>query len=86
MIIEFPFKIGQAIWTHTKIDEEWVTVQATVKEYTVSEFGVDITITYAGGRSETLDISDGEVAVDEEQVKNQYLFADRHELMRFLGE
>lgn len=23
MTIEFPFEIGQAIWTHTMIDEEW---------------------------------------------------------------
>lgn len=86
MTIEFPFEIGQAVWTHTMIDAEWVTVPVTVESYSVDTYGIEITVVHAGGRKETLDISDGEIAVNTEQVKNQYLFASRRELLKFLED
>ena len=86
MKIEFPFEIGQVIWTHSLIDDEWVTVPVTVESYSVDEYGVEITVLHAGGRRETCTISDGGISVNEEQVRNEYLFATRYELIDFLNQ
>ena len=88
MTLEFPFEIGQAIWTQTMIDDEWVTTQCEVKSYNVDENGVEVTVRFAGGKTETLNISSvfGNVDIDEEQVNANLLFADRAALMDYLRE
>ena len=85
MTLTFPFEIGQAVWVHTEIDGEWVTVQCEVKEYSIDEYGVEVTVRFAGGRTESYDLSSGYgIDIDAEQVRNQLLFADRNELMDHL--
>lgn len=87
MTLKFPFNIGQALWTQTCVDGEWVEAQCEVKSYEVDECGVTVTVRYAGGRTETLDISsDGNIDVDEKQIRNQLLFTDYEDLMTYLRE
>ena len=87
MTLTFPFEIGQAIWIHTRINDEWVTTQCEVEGYSIDKFGVEITVRLAGGDRETLTISsDDSICIDEDQVRAQFLFEDRAELMEYLKE
>ena len=87
MTLTFPFEIGQAIWSHTRIDDEWVTVLCEVEGYAIDEYGIEVTVRYAGGKKESLCLStDGKVNIDEDQVKANFLFERRDDLLSYLKE
>ena len=87
MTIVLPFEVGQAIWTHTIIDGQWVTTQCEVDSYSLDKYGVEVTVKYAGGSHETCFIStDGSIHISEDQVKEHFLFADRDDLICYLRE
>ena len=46
--VELPFEIGQGIWARTTVNGEEVDTLVTVKDYTIDEFGVEISIQVPG--------------------------------------
>lgn len=86
--VELPFEIGQGIWTRTTVNGEAVDTLVTVEDYTINEFGVEISVSVPGkDYPESLEISyDHTPSVDAQQVADQWLFETKAELDRYFAE
>lgn len=86
--VEFPFEIGQGIWARTTVNGEEVDTLVTVEDYTINEFGVEISVSVPGkDYTESLEISsDLTPRVDAQQVADQWLFETKAELDRYFKD
>ena len=86
--VELPFEIGQGIWARTTVNGEVVDTLVTVEDYTINEFGVEISVSVPGKLyPESLEISsDCTPRVDSRQVADQWLFETKAELDRYFAE
>ena len=86
--VELPFEIGQGIWARTTVNGEEVDTLVTVKDYTINEFGVEISVQVPGvAYTKCFTISsDYTPRVDARQVADQWLFETKAELDRYFAE
>ena len=86
--VELPFEIGQGIWERTTVNGEVVDTLVTVEDYTINEFGVEISVSVPGrDYQESLIISsDFTLRVDAQQVADQWLFETKAELDRYFKD
>ena len=86
--VELPFEIGQGIWARTTVNGEEIDTLVTVKDYTINEFGVEISVSVPGkDYPESLDISsDYTPRVDAKQVADQWLFETKAEMDQYFKD
>ena len=86
--VELPFEIGQGIWARTTVNGEVVDTLVTVEDYTINEFGVEISVSVPGNLyPESLEISsDFTQRVDARQVADQWLFGTKAEMDRYFKD
>ena len=86
--VELPFEIGQGIWARTTVNGEVVDTLVTVEDYTIDEFGVEISVQVPGvAYTKCFTISsDYTPRVDARQVADQWLFETKSELDLYFAE
>ena len=86
--VEFPFEIGQEIWARTTVNGEVVDTPVIVEDYTIDEFGVEISVSVPRKLYlESLEISsDCTPRVDARIVADQWLFETKEEMDRYFKD